>query len=88
MSKRRAETETKRQFNEQWEDEFLFIRGQSGKPLCLVCESILSDNRRHDLNRHHKNHQAEIEGKLKLLIGSKLRKEYLFKKRGEIKRQN
>ncbi len=54
MSKRRAETDTKHQFNEQWEDEFLFILGPSGKPLCLVCESILSDKRRHDLNRHYK----------------------------------
>ena len=87
MSKRKAESE-KREFNEQWENDFLFIAGPTGKPLCIVCESTLSQNRRHDLNRHYKTqHQSEIEGKLKLMVGSELRKEYLIKKKQEIRRR-
>ena len=46
-----------------------------------MCESTFSQNRRHDLNRHFKTqHQTEIEGKLKPVFGSELRKEYVFKK--------
>ena len=42
-------------------------------------------NRRHDLNRHYKTKDhAEIEGKLKLVLGSELRKEYVTKKKEEI----
>lgn len=88
MSKRKAESDSKREFNEQWENEFLFIAGPSGKPLCIVCENTFSHNRRHDLNRHYKTqHQTEIEGKLKLVLGSELRKEYVIKKKEEIKRR-
>jgi len=76
MNKRKAETDNKREFNQQWENELLFIAGLSRKPLCIVCEKTLSQNRRHDLKRHYKiQHQTEIEGKLKLVLGSELRKE-------------
>lgn len=88
MSKRKVESDSKREFNEQWENELLFIAGPSGKPLCIVCENTLSQNRRHDLNRHYKTqHQTEIEGKLKLVLGSELRKEYVTKKKEEIRRR-
>ena len=65
----------------------MFIASPSGRPLCIVCENTLSDNRRHDLNRHYKKHQAEVEEKLKLVHGSELRKEYVIKKKDEIKRR-
>lgn len=90
MTKRSADANCKREFNEQWENEFLFILTPSGKPFCIVCESTLSYNRRYDLNRHYKaQHQTNIEIKLKLIPGSVLRKEYVAKKKEEIiRRQN
>ena len=92
MSKRKAGGSHRadtRQFNELWENELFFIANSSGKPMCIVCETKFSDNRRNDLSRHYKKHQAEIEGKLKLLPGSDLRKEYVAKKKEDIKkRQN
>ena len=78
MSKRKAGggyRANTRQFMEMWENELLFIANPSGKPMCIVCETTFSGNRRNDLSRHYKKHQAEIEGKLKLLPGSDLRKE-------------
>ena len=75
MSKRKAENDSKRIFNEQWENELLFIACPSGKPLGIVCENTFSHNRKHDLNRHSKTqHQTEIEGKLKLVLRSELGK--------------
>ena len=89
MSKRKAGSDNKRQFNEVWENEFLFIASPSGKPMCIVCESTLSDYRRYDLSRHYKKHQAEIEEKQKLVPGSELRKDYVVKKKETItKRQS
>ena len=89
MSKRKAGSDSKRQFNEVWENEFLFIASPSGKPMCIVCESTLSDYRRYGLSRHYKKHQAEIEEKQQLVPGSELRKAYVVKKKETIiKRQN
>lgn len=34
---------------------------------------------------HYKKHQAEVEEKLKLVLGSELRKEYVIKKRMKFK---
>ena len=77
------------QFNEMWENILLFIANLSGKPMCIVCETTFSDNRRNDLSRHFKKHQAEIKGKEKLLPSSDLRKEYVAKKKEDFKkRQN
>ena len=59
MSKRKAGSDSKHQFNEVWENEFLFIASPSEKPMCIVCESTLSDYRRYDLSRHYKKHQAD-----------------------------
>ena len=42
MSKRKAESDCKREFNEEWENDFLFIANPAGKPLCIVCETTLS----------------------------------------------
>ena len=85
MSKR---SDSKREYNEQLENELLFIAGASGNPVCIVCENRLSQNRRHDMNRHYKtHHQTDIEGKLKLVLGSQLRKEYVTKKKEEIRRR-
>jgi len=70
MGKRKAGSDSKRQFIELWENDFLFIATPSGKPMCIVCESILSDYRSYDLSRHYKKHQAEIEEKQKLVPGS------------------
>ena len=57
--------------------------------MCIVCESTLLDCRRHDLSRHYKKRQAEIEEKQKLVPGSDLRKDYVVKKKETItKRQN
>ena len=89
MSKRKAGSDSKRQFNEVWENEFLFIASPSEKPMCIVCESTLSDYRRYDLSRHYKKHQAEIEEKQKLMPRSELWKDYVVKKKETItKRQN
>ena len=64
MSKRKAEGDIKREFDEQWENEFLFIVSPSGKPFCTVCETTLSQNRKHDLKIHYTTqHQTEIDGK-------------------------
>ena len=83
-SKRKAGSDSKRQFNEVWENEFLFIASPLGKPMCIVCESTLSDYRSYDLSRHYKKHQAEIEEKQKLVSGSELRKDYVVKKKETI----
>ena len=73
MSKRKAENNSKREFNDQLENELLFIATPSGKPLSIVCENTFSHYRSHDLNRHHKTqYQSEIEGELKLMPGSEL----------------
>ena len=57
--------------------------------MCVVCKSTLSDYRNYDLNRHYKKHQAEIEEKQKLVLGSELRKDYVVKKKKTTtKRQN
>jgi len=40
LNRRKAETDSKREFNEQWENELLFIAGPSRKPLCIVCEKL------------------------------------------------
>jgi len=86
MGKRKAGSDSKRQFNELWENECLFIATPSGKPMCIVCEGILSDYRSYDLSRHYKKHEAEIEDKVP---GSELRKEYVVKKKEDItKRQS
>ena len=70
------------------EDELLFTVWPSGKPLCIVCENAFSQNRRHGLNKHYKTkHQTEIKEKLKLVLGSELWKEYLTKKKVEIRRE-
>ena len=88
MSKRKAENDSKREFNEQWENELLFIAGLSRKPLCIVCENTFSQNRRHDLNRYYKTqHQTAIEEKLTLALGFMLRKEYVTGKKEEIRRK-
>ena len=56
---------------------------------CVLSVKKLSQNRRHDLKRRYKIHQTEIEGKLELVLGSELRKEYMTKKKEEIRiRQN
>ena len=88
MSKRKAESDCKHEFNEEWENDFLFIANPAGKPLCIVCETTLSYNKKHDLNRHYKTqHQTTIEDEKKLRLGSELRKEYVTKKKEEIRRR-
>ena len=83
-----AEDDSRREFNGQWENELLLIAGPSGKQLCIVCENIFPQNGQHDLNRHHKTqHQTEVEGKLKLVPGSELRKECVIEKEEEIRRR-
>ena len=65
----------------------LFIAGLSGKAQCIVYENTFSQSRRHYLDRNYKTqHQTVIEGKLMRVIGSELRKEYVTKKKIEIKR--
>ena len=49
--------------------------------MCIVFESTLSDNTRHDFSGHNKKHQVEIEEKLKLVPGSELRKKFVVKKK-------
>ena len=88
MSKRKAESDCKREFNEEWKNDFLFIANPAGKPLCIVCETTLSYNKKHDLNRRYKTqHQTTIEDEKKLRPGSELRKEYVTKKKEEIRRR-
>ena len=70
MNKRKAERYSKCQLNELRKNEFLFIESPSEKPMCIVFESILSDNTTHDISGHHKKHQVEIEEKHKLLPDS------------------
>ena len=89
MGKSKAGSKSKLQFNEIWENEFLFIATPSGKPLCIVSESNLSDYRSYDLSRHDEKHRAEVEEKHKLEPDSKLRKENVVKKKEDItNRQN
>ena len=51
--------------------------------MCIVFESTLSDNTRHDFSGHYKRHQVEIKEKLKFLPGSEFEK-----KENIIKTQN
>ena len=88
MSKRKAESECKREFNEEWENEFLFIASPAGKPLCIVSEATLAYNKKHDLNRHYKTqHQTKIKNEKKHMPGSTLRKEYSCKEQGKNQRK-
>ena len=88
MSKRQAESDCKCEFNEEWENDFLFIANPAGKPLCIVCETTLSYNKKHDLDRHYKTqHQTTIEDEKKLRLGSELHKKYVTKKKEEIRRR-
>ena len=81
MNKRKAEGDSKRQFNELRKHQFLFIASPSGEPMCIVFESTLSDNTRHDFSGHYKKHQVKIEEKRKLVAGSELQKTYVAKKK-------
>lgn len=47
--------------------EKMSVRQENG---CALFVKTLSDNRRHDINRHYKKHQGEIEEKLKLVLVS------------------
>ena len=87
MSKK-AENDSRREFNEQWQNELLFIAGPLEKPLGIACENTFSHNRRHDLNRHYKTQdKTEIEVNLKLVHESEFRKEDMSKKMEEIRRR-
>ena len=53
--------------------------------MCIVFESTLSDDKRHEFSRHYEKHQVGIEEKHKLVPGSELLKKYVVKKkRGKI----
>ncbi len=67
---------------------------KSGKMSCYLYQIrqenhfalFVSNMKRCDLNRHYQTkHQVEIEEKLNLILGSGLRKEYVNKKKKEIK---
>ena len=75
MNKRKAERDSKRQINELQKNLFSFIASPSGKPMCIVFESTLSDNTRHYFSGHYLKHQVEIE----LVPDSELRKKYVIK---------
>ena len=78
MSKRKAGSDSKHQFNKLWENTFLFIASPSGKPMCIVCESTLSDNINYDIRRHYKKHHAEIEKTWKLILSSERKKKNMW----------
>jgi hypothetical protein len=53
MQKKNYRLEYRRSFfNEDCEDEFLFVRGPTGEPKSVVCEILSSDNEWFDCNRH------------------------------------
>ena len=49
--------------------------------MCIVFESTLSDNKRHDFSGHYEKHQVEIEEKLNFVPGSELQKKHVVKKK-------
>ncbi|KAJ4921377.1 hypothetical protein JOQ06_022821 [Pogonophryne albipinna] len=51
--RKRKYEEEYRTFKEDWELEFLFVSTGSGKCICLLCDNVISQFKRSNLQRHH-----------------------------------
>lgn len=70
-SRKRKYEQEYRAFNTEWEEEFMFVE-RNGKPMCLLCQVLLSQFKASNLRRHHDSNHSEF--KTKFPIGSELRK--------------
>lgn len=70
-SRKRKYEQEYRAFNTEWEEEFMFVE-RNGKPMCLLCQVLLSQFKASNLKRHHDSNHSEF--KTKFPIGSELRK--------------
>uniref|UniRef100_A0A1B6MPL2 Uncharacterized protein n=1 Tax=Graphocephala atropunctata TaxID=36148 RepID=A0A1B6MPL2_9HEMI len=71
LSKKRKYEEENRVFNTDWEEEFVFVE-RNCKPMCLLCQTTLSQFKASNLKRHHDtNHGGFCKD---FPIGSQLRK--------------
>ncbi|KAJ4929884.1 hypothetical protein JOQ06_018904 [Pogonophryne albipinna] len=51
--RKRKYEEEYRTFKEDWELEFFFVSTGSGKCICLLCDNVISQFKRSNLQRHH-----------------------------------
>ena len=58
-TKRRKVSEAQRQFNPDWEHEFVFVEIES-KPFCLLCKKFVSVLKKSNLQRHHETCHPEF----------------------------
>ena len=76
--KRKSEENSCREFNDEWKEKYMFILGQSGKPVCLICGFSASVLKKYNLERHFNTSHAELDNKYPL--DSDLRREFIDKK--------
>ena len=79
--KRKAENDSKSEFDEQWEMSSYLVQVRQGNRCASCVKTLFHVTEDMILTDTIKQHQTEIEGKQKLILGSELGKEYFTKKR-------
>lgn len=59
-STKRKYEEEYRTFKEEWELEFFFVSSGSGKCICLLCDNVVSQFKRSNLQRHHETKHSKF----------------------------
>jgi len=69
---------------QNWEEEYFFILGKSDppKPLCLICNATIAVPKKFNLERHFVQNHKNMNDKYSL--GSKLRSEFIEKKKSSL----
>jgi hypothetical protein len=62
-----------RGFQYHWEEQFLFTKKKSSKPICLVCLEVLAVVKKYNVERHFQQVHKELNKKYP--VGSTLRTE-------------
>lgn len=79
-SKRKYEEDIAiRDFNNAWEEQFLFTNQNTSKPVCLICGACVAVPKKFNLERHFTQRHADFN--LKCPVGSKLRTDLIIKRR-------
>lgn len=66
-----------RNFNTEWIDKFVCVKGKKSKPMCWVYNSVIAVPKKFNIQRHYNNHSDIIENYPE---GSVKRVEYIEKK--------
>jgi hypothetical protein len=59
LSRRRKHEDENRRFKTEWEEEFVFVE-RNGKPVCLLCQTTLSQFKASNLKRHYDTHRSAL----------------------------